>query len=107
MQYLAGGGGGSGGTGALYCGFNSELELVACTIAGNRGGPAGVGGSGVTVPDRSGRTGRGLGGAGGVGGVSYANTNITLSASVINTVIASNFGAVGGLRWFIGHSGRA
>jgi hypothetical protein len=41
-------------------------------------------------------TGQGAGGAGGAGGIFNADTDTPISASLINTIVASNFGGAGG-----------
>jgi hypothetical protein len=94
-----GGPGAPGGQGAACSG--NDLVLVACTIAANRGGPAGSGGYGVG--SYNGESGYGSGGAGGVGGISI--TDPALSASLINTLIASNLGGIGGAGGPAGNTG--
>jgi hypothetical protein len=92
MQFFTGGGGGSGGIGAVFCSPGNGLALVACTMTANRGGSGGTGGRGDA--DYAGHTGQGPDGGGGVGGI--FNTNTALAANVINTIVASNFGGLGG-----------
>jgi hypothetical protein len=94
FETLTGGGGGAGGPGAVCCVSSNGLDLIACTIAGNHGGSGGGGGSGETY--FTAYTGQGAGGAGGAGGIFNADMNTPISASLINTMVASNFGGTGG-----------
>jgi hypothetical protein len=87
-----GGPGGSGGPGAVYCSVDHDLVLIGCTIAGNRGGTGGSGGEGQE--GYNGNGGAGDGGAGGAGGI--LNRNLAEWASMINTLVASNLGELGG-----------